>query len=305
MLQHSDILRIKEYYIKTRDGITLRACTAAAQAPRGTLFVLTGRTEYVEKYDQVRDFCLRQNMNVVVFDWRGQGLSDRVAQDVRLGHVHDFQDYQTDLDAVLDLAAAQGFSGPNYMLAHSMGGCIGLRRLMTTNDFAGAIFSAPMWGITYNRFLAPIARQVATVGCALGLSYNYAPGTGRQAYVLETDFSDNKLTDHRPSWDLLIQQVTDTPDLIIGGPSWHWLKQAEDEMYSLAQCASPNVASVVILGDCEEIVSPDRIKSRVACWDSGSLITVPNGKHETLMNAPSVSDDIMAQAFDAIGLDVI
>lgn len=305
MSQNSDTFTVIEHHIKTQDNLTLRACTAAAQAPRGTLFILTGRTEYIEKYDQVRDFCLRQNLNVVVFDWRGQGLSDRVAQDVRLGHVRNFQDYQTDLDAVLELAAAQGFAGPNYMLAHSMGGCIGLRRLVTANDFAGAIFSAPMWGIVYNRFLTPIARQVATVGCALGLSYNYAPGTGPQSYVLDTDFADNKLTDHRPSWDLLVQQVTDRPELIIGGPSWHWLKQAEDEMYALAQCASPNVPSVVILGDCEEIVSPDRIKSRVACWNSGSLITVPNGKHETLMNAPSVSDDIMAQALAAIGVDVI
>ncbi len=304
MSQNSDTLTVTEDYIKTKDNITLRVCTAKAQAPKGTMFILTGRTEYIEKYDQVRDFCLRQNLNVVVFDWRGQGLSTRVAQDAHLGHVHDFQDYQTDLDAVLDHAALAGCDGPRYMLAHSMGGCIGLRRLVSKSDFDGAIFSAPMWGIAYNWFLAPIARRVAAVGCALGLSYNYAPGTGPQSYVLETDFADNNLTNHRPTWDLFVKQVTDTPALIIGGPSWHWLKQAEDEMHALAQCASPNIPSAVILGTCEEIVDPDRITSRVACWTSGSLITVQDGKHETLMDDPKASDDLMAQACAAIGIDV-
>jgi len=305
MSQNSNTLNISEHYIKTKDDITLRVCAAKPQAPRGTMFILTGRTEYVEKYDQVRDFCLRQNMNVIVFDWRGQGLSDRVARDPRLGHVHDFQDYQTDLDAVLDFASSIGCDGPNYMLAHSMGGCIGLRRLVSKSDFAGAIFSAPMWGIYYNSFLTPIAQRVAAIGCALGLSYNYAPGTGPQAYVLETDFSDNKLTDHRQSWDLLIKHVTDMPSLILGGPSWHWLKQAEDEMHALAQCASPDVPSVVILGTREEIVDPDRIKARVGCWQSGSLITVQDGKHETLMNDQKTSGDLLTQAFAAIGIDVI
>src|SRR6056300_971232 len=274
MSQNSNTLNISEHYIKTKDDITLRVCAAKPQAPRGTMFILTGRTEYVEKYDQVRDFCLRQNMNVIVFDWRGQGLSDRVARDPRLGHVHYFQDYQTDLDAVLDFASSIGCDGPNYMLAHSMGGCIGLRRLVSKSDFAGAIFSAPMWGIYYNSFLTPIAQRVAAIGCALGLSYNYAPGTGPQAYVLETDFSDNKLTDHRQSWDLLIKQVTDMP-------------------------------SLVILGTREDIVDPDQIKARVGCWQSGSLITVQDGKHETLMNDQKTSDDLLTQAFGAIGIDVI
>ncbi|MBK6469056.1 MAG: alpha/beta hydrolase [Rhodobacter sp.] len=40
------------------------------------------------------------------------------------GHVHDFAQYQRDLDAVLALTAAEGMPGPRMLMGHSMGGCI-------------------------------------------------------------------------------------------------------------------------------------------------------------------------------------
>ncbi len=64
--------------IKTPDGVNLRFARWAPPAGRkGTVVVLQGRAEYIEKYfETVRDLRAR-GFAVAAFDWRGQGLSDR------------------------------------------------------------------------------------------------------------------------------------------------------------------------------------------------------------------------------------
>ena len=64
--------------IKTSDGVNLRfARWAPPPGRKGTVFVLQGRAEFIEKYfETVRDLRAR-GFAVATFDWRGQGLSDR------------------------------------------------------------------------------------------------------------------------------------------------------------------------------------------------------------------------------------
>src|ERR1039457_1328599 len=63
--------------IKTLDGVSLRFARWAPPVGRkGTVVVLQGRAEYIEKYfETVRDLRAR-GFAVSTFDWRGQGLSD-------------------------------------------------------------------------------------------------------------------------------------------------------------------------------------------------------------------------------------
>ena len=48
------------------------------ERPRGTVVLLTGRGEFIEKYaTEVVGELLERGFAVVALDWRGQGLSDR------------------------------------------------------------------------------------------------------------------------------------------------------------------------------------------------------------------------------------
>src|SRR5450756_735900 len=64
--------------IKTPDGVSLRFARWAPPVGRkGTVVVLQGRAEYIEKYfETVRDLRAR-GFAVATFDWRGQGMSER------------------------------------------------------------------------------------------------------------------------------------------------------------------------------------------------------------------------------------
>ncbi|MFX8715876.1 alpha/beta hydrolase, partial [Acinetobacter baumannii] len=73
---------------------------AGAEA-RGTVCVLQGRAEFIEKYyETVRDLLVR-GFAVATLDWRGQGGSER-HRNSRRGHVNEFDEYGLDLAAFLN-----------------------------------------------------------------------------------------------------------------------------------------------------------------------------------------------------------
>ena len=86
-----------------------------------------GRTEYIEKYGDCAAEFTGRGFAFLAVDWRGQGLADRLLDDVRVGHVDQFTDYQHDVQATLDLAADLNLPKPWFVIGHSMGGAIGLR----------------------------------------------------------------------------------------------------------------------------------------------------------------------------------
>ena len=109
--------------------MSLRAARwAPTAAGRGTVCILQGRAEFIEKYFETISDLRRRGFAVVAFDWRGQGLSGRQLANPGKGHVRSFSDYRRDLEAI----RATRCSSPTCRsrispLAHSMGGAIALR----------------------------------------------------------------------------------------------------------------------------------------------------------------------------------
>ena len=65
--------------VETEDGVTLRAARwrPTTRRDRGTVCILQGRAEFIEKYFETITELRRRGFAVVAFDWRGQGLSGR------------------------------------------------------------------------------------------------------------------------------------------------------------------------------------------------------------------------------------
>ncbi|MCE0503768.1 alpha/beta hydrolase [Roseivivax sp. GX 12232] len=290
-------------WVAAVDGTRLRIGHYPGGAA-GTVLLLPGRTEYIEKYGRTAADFARAGYHTLTIDWRGQGLSDRLLTDVRTGHVHVFDDYQRDLDAALSWAEAEGLPKPWHLLAHSMGGCIGLRALMNGLPVAGAGFTGPMWGIRISPFMRPAAWALSWSSSRVGLGHTIAPGTSPDSYVVAETFDDNLLTRDREMYDYMRAQVIAEPGLQLGGPSLRWLNEALVECRTLARMPAPDYPCLTFVGSNERIVDVPRIAQRMAGWPGGRLVTVPGGEHEVLMEGPEVRGEIteaLIAHYDAAG----
>jgi len=64
--------------VRAADGLPIRVARWHPEGrARGTIVVVQGRAEYIEKYFETIGELLQRGFCVVSFDWRGQGLSGR------------------------------------------------------------------------------------------------------------------------------------------------------------------------------------------------------------------------------------
>lgn len=273
-------------FVRAADGTRLRVVTVPAGS-RGTCLVLPGRTEFAEKYAGVLAALAARGFGAVLPDWRGQGLSERPGGSTGLGHVGDFAEYGADLAAALAAAAAAGLPAPALLLAHSMGGCIGLQALGAGLSVRAAVFSAPMWGLALSPAAALGARLLAAAGTALGLGLRHAPGGGPDPYVLAQGFQGNVLTSDPGAHAALRAMVAAHPALALGGPSLGWVRAAFRAMRALPAMPA-GLPVLALLGSEEAVVSPAAIRARMAAAPAGRLVLLPGARHEVLIETPAI-----------------
>ena len=275
----------------------LRAGLWAAPSPHGTILLFSGRSEYLEKYGRAAAEMTAAGYSVLSVDWRGQGYSDRLTEDARLGHVGDFSDYQKDVAAFVKVAEDRGLPKPWYLVAHSMGGCIGLRALINDLPVERAVFSAPMWGIFVFPHLRPIAKVLPGLARAFGQSLRTMPGTGPQCYVLETEFEKNLLTTDKNHWEYLNSHARASAEIALGGPTIHWFEKAREEMPALYQARRPTIPVLTLAGTREGVVDRKALTAMHQHWPSARLEWIDGGRHELMMEAPEMRQKFMSGMF--------
>ena len=286
-------------WLTASDGVNLRAgIWPAPGTAKGTVFLLPGRTEYLEKYGRAAADLAQRGYGMVSIDWRGQGLSARALPDPMAGHVGDFAEYQRDMAAVIAMAGTMDLPRPWHLMAHSMGGCIALRHLMTAHPFQSAAFSAPMWGILMAAWMRPFAVALSTASRWFSFDGRYAPGTKPRTYVLDQGFAGNTLTSDPQMWDYMRRQAQAHPELTLGGPSLGWLKAALGECQALAQMPSPDLPVITALGTAEKIVDVGPVHARMAAWPKGKLSLYTGAEHEVMMERPATRSRFFDQAAD-------
>lgn len=303
-------------WARADDGVRLRlalwaatagaadAGGAAADAGRGTVLLLPGRSEYVEKYAPVATRLAATGRTVLAIDWRGQGASDRLLADPLPGHVADFADYQRDLAAMTGLAEGLGLPRPWHLLSHSMGGAIALRALTRGLAVATAAFSAPMFGIRAGGPLPEGAASLAASGLA-GLLVAFGRGgrplppmraqggVDRRAAPTDAGFATNLLTSDRAEWDRFTAEAAAWPELMIGAPTFQWVGAALRECRALARLPSPALPVLISLSGDEGIVSTRAIRARAARWPGATLLDLPGARHEALFEAPATRNRLL------------
>ncbi len=260
------------------------------------MLLYPGRTEYIEKYGRVAAELTRNGLTVLSIDWRGQGFSDRLSRNTQVGHVPRFRDYQADVAALAEFAYGIDAPRPWFLLAHSMGGCIGLRALAEGLVVERAVFSAPMWGIEIPNHFRPLAHILPPLAKAVGAGETLAPGTRPANYITETGFQENLLTTDRATYEWLGQHAEAVPEFGLGGPSVRWIGEATKETAALAKLPRPDVPVLTFLGTEEAIVSASAVERIHSNWPGAELVVIDGAKHELMMEAPALRQKFLQGA---------
>lgn len=300
------------WWVKASDGVRLRVGywpgggkstkkSAGKGTNRGTVLFFPGRTEYIEKYGRTAGHLRNRGYGMIAIDWRGQGLADRLADNPLLGHVGRFSDYQLDVAAMVKLAQEIDAPKPWYMIAHSMGGCIGLRALHEGLPVNAAVFSAPMWGIGMSPALRPFAWAGSWLSQYIGTGEKFAPGVLHQSYVLTSPFEGNDLTGDAEVFEYMKNHIRQKPAFALAGPSLHWLHQALMETRALRALPGPDYPAKTFLGGLEDIVDTSSPPQVMENWASGELIRVAGAKHEFPMEQAYIRDAFLDETCALFG----
>lgn len=284
------------YWCHAQDGVRLRiGLWRHKESAKGTILIFPGRTEYIEKYGRTIFALADLGYSVLVIDWRGQGLSDRLSVDPRMGHVRRFADYQIDVVAMMNAAEVLLLPKPWHLFGHSMGATIALRALDSGLGVQACAFTGPMWNIGLPPVKRTIAKPLAWAFQAFGMGERYAPGGDESSYVLKNPFEINRLTSDPDMYRYFVRQASTLKDRQIGGPSMGWLHQTLREAHALSGVVSPDIRCLTLVG-CEDVVIDlQRIEERMGHWSKGRLVSIERAKHDLLSENPDIREAVITQ----------
>lgn len=273
-------------FLQAADGTRLRA--ALWQAPenaRGTVVLLQGRTETIEKYFETIDLLQARSLAVATLDWRGQGASARLLDDPIKGHVRDFADYLADLDALMKEVVEPSCPPPHVMLAHSLGGLIALHALHEwPQRFTHLVTTSPLLGI---RTPWPtLARLLGRIGPGAW----YVPG-GARFNPLAESFEENPVTRDAARFARNVGILQASPALALGSPTYGWVAAAYRAMDAVfAPGFAQTITAPVFIATAEdELIVDKKMQVRLAArLPRCRHVIIPGARHEILMERDEI-----------------
>ncbi len=281
-----------------RDGKQLRYARFAASARplRGTVVILPGRNESIEKYFETISDLSQRGFGTAIFDLRGQGGSDRLVRNPRRGHVTDFQDYVGDIEPFFQDIVLPDCRGPYYLIGHSTGALVALLAAPgLTNRVQRMMLLSPLLGLSATGLSMRSTHRLCSALHAVGL------GQLTMARGGVAPFQDNTLTSdpERYARNLAIHQ--DHPELGIDGPTATWVRavcHALDTAQSERFLATVTIPILVVSASADRVVDTRATERYVRRLRTASLLTIQGAQHELLQERDIFREQLLA-AFDA------
>lgn len=257
---------------------------------KGNIVISHGFTEYVEKYNELIYYFLKEGYSVFIAEHRGHGRSGHLGKvDSTQVNVEDNEYYILDLKTFIDSVVKPNSKDKKlFLFGHSMGGGIAAKFAEEyPNYFSAVILTAPMLEIDTGSTNALVARSLANLMVNTGNGGKYVLGHG--AFDGTYDF-ENSSTGSRARYDYTYNMVNNNAELQRGGASYSWLLQS----FRLTDYAVNNackIKSPVLLFQAENdtMVKPGGQNTFASKARNCELVKISGGQHNLFRE----SDDIL------------
>ncbi|AZO11664.1 MULTISPECIES: alpha/beta hydrolase [unclassified Mesorhizobium] len=286
----------------TRDGKKIRygVFGAVSRPLQGTVVLLTGRNECIEKYFETIRNLADRGFGVATLDWRGQGGSSRLIRNRQRGYVRSFFDYAGDLEQFFGEVVLPDCRGPYYILAHSAGAVVALLASPSmVNRVRRMVLIAPFLTLPDLPVSITTVRRICTVLCWLGLGRLYAAWGPRPRETLP--FEANKVTSDPQRYRRNTRIYETYPELALGGPTIRWLRAAAKASEAISDpgfMARIQVPMLIVAAGADQVVSTKAVEVYARRLRVGSLLMIDGARHEILQERDLYREQLLA-AFDA------
>ena len=283
-------------FFESFDGMKLRYAVfrSGSQVPRGTIVLLPGRNEPIEKYfETVRDLNA-MGLWVATFDWRGQGGSPRLLNSQRRGHARRFRDFERDLDLFLEQIVLPDAKLPFFILGHSMGALIALKAApRLANRIERMALVAPFVGATGLGIPNWLLKIMANASTLSGFGWiQFSRDT-----LANRPFEGNPLTSDRARFTRNQAIIQAQPKLGIGPPTARWIAtmiDAIEEVNTMDYLRKIEVPCLVIAPANDQIVPYAELEALSRKFRAGKLLTIPGSQHEVLQERDIFREQALA-----------
>jgi len=288
--------------VETADRVRLRAAfwPATRSACVGTICLMQGRAEFIEKYFETIADLRARGFAVFTFDWRGQGGSQRLLSNPRKGHVGGYREYVRDLTAVLDRMSELGCPPPFYGLAHSMGGAAMLLALtLGERRLARGMICAPLVALHSAR-VPRHAGMLAELLGAIGGARSFIPGGGATS-VMTRPFAGNFLTADPERYARTANVLAADGRVGIGDPTVGWIRatyRLVGQMRRLDFGFGVTTPTLFVLAGADTLVSSDAAEALAQRVRGAASVVIAGSRHEIMMERDPVRSEFFA-ALDA------
>ena len=281
--------------IDTADGAKIRAALFPKENARGTVTLVNGRCEFIEKYFEVIEDLRKRGFSVATMDWRGQGLSSRLLPISEKGHINDFDTYKSDLRNFFEDVVRPRFSGPHILMSHSMGGMPALTLLADGYDgFERAVLCAPMTRFFANIRMRIYARTMSGIMCNLGASRLSVAGV--KEYSL--NFEGNVLTSDPIRHERFRELQAAAPNATIFAPTYGWINaaiKAMDDVHKPERLANIKTPVQIISAENDHLIDSKDHGELAAAVPAIDCVTIKGSLHEIMMERDEIRDQYWAE----------
>ena len=256
----------------------------------GTVLLQQGHNEFIEKYYECIQELLDRNFNVVCFDWRGQGMSDRMIEDLNKQYIEDFSIHTRDLAYIINEFIYKNFTGPLFGIGHSMGGhLLLLSQRYNQKNFKAIILSAPMLGFKYEKILFFLSNCMKILSKKNKYFLFSKPNMGK-----EIPFEQNDLTSDLNRYKRTQKLVRKKPTIRLWGVTNAWVNATKD---SLSKMRKKNWYKLIktpiciINPLCDRVVNPEKTQEMAKNLQNCKIYNIENCEHEILMEKDSLRLD--------------
>lgn len=273
---------IKEGYFVGVNNHNIYYKSYVKESDKASVVIFHGFCESADKYDEIIEEFINNDMSVFIMDHRGNGRSGRLGADDSQISVDDYMHYIEDVKIFLDtIVAEDSVDKKKYLFAHSMGGGIGAYILEHEQKyFDKAVLSCPMMEIDLGNFPEFVVKIIANFYCAIGKGDRYLKGATpyREDYNIEASGTSSK-----ERYDVYHKKQKKDKLLCTGGGSYRWIKEVlkiTDIITKEENASKVEIPVLLFQAGNDTFVKPEGQNKFAKYAKNCELIRNENAKHE-------------------------